>query len=298
MRTRIAALAAVTVLLLAACATRPGGGEPGPSASGEVAPGDPVGLVNLWRVSDAAGEDPDTWWRAEPGSYALIRPCGVVGGGWRASAHVFVAARPDSWHQACSDGSDRPSVPWLEQAVAYQSDGNGFRLLGADGRALATLTLDGVPGPIPGASDTYRQPPEVTDDVRAALGPPAALPDGLEPVTEQTLLGRWDVRPEDLTSFLGGTAGPVSPGLDPYPHLEVLDDGTWTGTDGCNGSGGAWTVDDDGWVLVTSGASTLMGCDGAPAPSWFASAERAGRDGDTLVLTDHAGVEIARLVRG
>lgn len=284
----------VGVLLLAGCASAKGGGTP-PAAGSE---SDPVDLVNLWRVT-ADGEGPDTWWRADAGSYDLIRPCGIVSGGWRATAHLFVASPPFSWHEDCSaDGNGQPSVPWLEQAITYERDGNGWRLLDADGTTLATLQVDGAPGPIEDAIDSFREPPEVTDELRAALAPPAPLPDGLTPVTAETLAGRWDVPAEDLVDFGTGALASMSPEKDPYPHLQVLDDGTWEGTDGCNGAGGVWAVDDDGWVLITSGASTEMGCDGAPAPSWFASAARAGLEGDTLVLTDHDGTEIARLVRG
>ncbi len=293
MRPRIATLV-VAVLLLAGCATS--GSEDDSDQPGGVSDGvnDPVGLVNLWRVTGAEGEDADTWWRADADGYDLIRPCGVLSGGWRATADQFLAGDPYSWHEACGETSSRPSVPWLVEAVAYQPDGDGWRLLAADGSVLATLRVDGTPGPIPSAGDSYREPPEVSDEVRAALAPPAPLPAGLDPVTSDTLVGRWDARAEDLTSInAGGTPSP-----NPYPYVEVLDDRTWTGTDGCNGSGGAWAVGDDGWLLITGGASTLMACDGAPVPAWFSSAARAGLDGDELVLTDHDGATIATLVRG
>ena len=48
---------AVALLLVAACGTGTAGGpeQPGPPAS---APGDPVDLVGLWTVREAAGEEP------------------------------------------------------------------------------------------------------------------------------------------------------------------------------------------------------------------------------------------------
>ncbi|MGO1279418.1 MAG: hypothetical protein ACTMIB_11995, partial [Cellulosimicrobium funkei] len=48
------------------------------------------------------------------------------------------------------------------------------------------------------------------------------------------------------------------------PHVVFREDGTWSGSDGCNGGGGAWALD----------------------------------DGGRLVLVGPDGTEIARLVRG
>lgn len=283
MRTRTAA-AVVAVLLLAGCAT-PRGGAPGGPPDADLPPGpsaDPVELVNLWRVSGAAGEGPETWLRLEVGGYQLWRDCGgFVEGGWRATGRAFVASEPFAALGTCGSG-EWPTVPWLSAAIAYEAHDDGWRLLGADGEVLATLSIDGAPEPVPNAADFYAEPPEVTDDVRAAFAEPAPLPDGMTPATWRDLVGRWTPTTWYATD----------------PHVELAADGTWTGSDGCNGSGGAWRADEGGRLLVTAGVSTLVGCDGAPVGSWLASAARAGLEFDELVLLDAEGAEIARLMRG
>jgi hypothetical protein len=58
-----------------------------------------------------------------------------------------------------------------------------------------------------------------------------------------------------------------------------------------------WREPDEGSVLATMGLTTLIGCDNVDVPSWFATARRAGFDGDVLVLSSGRGVEIARMRR-
>jgi hypothetical protein len=274
-------------LLLVGCATPREGGPDGSDRSGGGSGGaggaDPVELVNLWRVSGAEGEVVDTWLRLDVGSYQLWRDCGgFLEGGWAASGRVFVASAPFAVNAECMGaGDDWPTVPWLEDTRAYEAAGDGWRLLGADGAVLATLTIDGAPAPIPTAADFYAEPPEVTDEARESLAGPSALPGNLAPVTAEALIGRWV---------------PVG-GARNDPFAEFAADGTWTGSDGCNGSSGAWGVDDDGRLLTTGGPTTAMACDGAAVPNWATRAGRAGFDGEVLVLLDPEGAELGRLVR-
>ena len=86
----------------------------------------------------------------------------------------------------------------------------------------------------------------------------------------------------------------------PFPFLAFEDGRTWTGSDGCNGNGGGWMLDDGGRVLATAGPQTLMGCDGEDLAGALVSARRAGidlSDGEVLVLLDGDGTQRARLVR-
>jgi heat shock protein HslJ len=78
------------------------------------------------------------------------------------------------------------------------------------------------------------------------------------------------------------------------PYLTIRDDGSWAGSDGCNGVEGTWEVGGDGALTVEAGPSTLIACDGKPLPTLFANAASASvatmAGGDTLILVDDAGV--------
>ena len=112
-----------------------------------------------------------------------------------------------------------------------------------------------------------------------AAGPPP----GPRPATAEDLLGRW--YPADGTAH--GRA-----------FAEFAADGGWTGSDGCNGQRGTWTLrSDNGAFTGTAGPSTLIACENVPIARWIAEAGRVGIDGGDLVLSDADGTEQARLVR-
>ncbi len=148
---------------------------------------------------------------------------------------------------------------------------------------MASLTVDGAPVPIPTAAEFYTQPPELTDRVHEYFRAAAALPIGLAPATAAMLEGKWV---------------PVAYTVSTDPHALFEVDGTWTGSDGCNGGAGRWAVGADGEFLATSGPSTLIGCEGAPVPFWVSQATAAGINADGwLLLFDATGTEIGRLER-
>lgn len=97
------------------------------------------------------------------------------------------------------------------------------------------------------------------------------------------LLGRW-------VPVSGAGAGSPRP-----PFIEFRADGRWTGSDGCNGQGGRWTLGRDGALHATANPSTMMACDGEPVGRWVTSAARAGFVRGELVLRSAAGVEQGRL---
>ncbi|MDT0163969.1 META domain-containing protein [Actinotalea sp. AC32] len=122
----------------------------------------------------------------------------------------------------------------------------------------------------------------MTDRTREVLASPATLPAGLVAPERDALVGRWVAD---------------APVADDEPHVDLTADGTYTGSDGCNGAGGRWGLGADGRFLATSGPMTAIGCDGAPVPTWVATARRAGMDGESLVLLDADGGELGRLSR-
>jgi len=127
----------------------------------------PLGVVtlslNLWRVSDAAGEAPDTWLRIDLGEFQLWRHCGMISGSWSATDTLFLASVTSSG-DACTAAGAVPTVDWLEGASTYRRTGAGWELAGANGAPLATLTIDGAPKPITSVTEFYTQPPVVTDE--------------------------------------------------------------------------------------------------------------------------------------
>lgn len=283
-RRRAWAVSIAAVVALSGCGTPLEGGRPqAPIGIESIDPTAiaPETLVGLWRVRDAEGEAPETWLRLAGGSYQLWRDCGFVEGAWSASSdRLFVASTPFAAVSDCGGGI--PSVPWLEavREVAPIDDG-GWELRGAAGEPVATLVVDGAPEPIANAADFYAAPPEVDGQVRDRLRDPAPVPDGLTPATRDQLPGRWV---------------PVG-AMHTDAHVDLADDGTYTGSDGCNGASGAWAAGDGGRFLATSGLSTMIGCDGAQVPGWLGTAGRAAFDGELLVLLDADGAELGRLVR-
>jgi heat shock protein HslJ len=104
------------------------------------------------------------------------------------------------------------------------------------------------------------------------------------PATESDLVGSW----------VTGETYATAPN---EPYLTFSDDGSWKGSDGCNGGAGSWSVGADGAITATaSGFSTLIGCEGAPLPKYLTSSRAAYLDGDSLVLADDAGETLVTLV--
>jgi heat shock protein HslJ len=121
-------------------------------------------------------------------------------------------------------------------------------------------------------------------------GPPTAgattsgTPASGTPATAAQLVGTW---------VLDATID-----VPTRPFLTVVGDGTWTGSDGCNGVRGTWLLGGDGELTVEAGPSTLIYCDGKPLPRLFATAKRASVDGGQLTLVDGTGAILATLIRG
>ena len=78
------------------------------------------------------------------------------------------------------------------------------------------------------------------------------------------------------------------------PWLVFEEDGSFNGSDGCNGVFGSYTVSGDTVSLDDMG-STLMFCEGVD--TWLSEAASARVDGDTLIVRDQAETEIGTLER-
>lgn len=288
-------LAALAALVLVGCGeiAQPGGGGgvEGSATQTTSSPAhaiDPLLLVGIWQLH-GTDEPPGTVLRLDARELSLWRACGAVFGSWRADDEgLFVADAGQSGDDGCF-GPNATALtmrpPWLVAATQFRADGDLRLLLDADGDVTARLEpVSGSPT-VESARSPFQDPPVVDSRARQALATPAALPGRLSPATRASLVGRW-----------------VPTGADDVerprvPFLQLQADGSWTSSDGCNGSLGRWAVGADGRVLATSGVSTAIGCHNIPVDQWWTEAGRAGFDGGTLVLFGTDGHELGRLDR-
>ena len=270
MRSRSIALLAVAALVLSGC-----------SATLVTAPAEPelppLGLVGMWRV-DAPTEDAETWLRVEDG-FVLHRADCIIDGGWLATDTMFTASHL-SYRGPCVD-EPFDGLPWLAGAVGYRASGDGWQLLDADGEITATLTNDGWPEGISDARAEELSPPRVSDALRESYRAAPDLPDGLDPVTVDDLLGRWV---------------PTVP-TDASPFLEFSEGSVVSTSDGCNDTESRWMLSDAGRLLTTGFVTTLVGCDGVAMAELLADTVVAGLDPDgSLHLLNAEGSELVALV--
>ena len=293
---RTLCILAATLVLLSGCAVEPQPAEPAPietftpadnTETGDAETTDAVQLVDLWRVTEADGAGTETFLRLDATGLIAWTDCGTAQGSWRASGTAFVA---DIWGE--SGGADclrdaatrttAPSLGWLYAASRFRITADGAELLGSDGATVAVLRVDGAPPSNPNMTDDYLERPERTADDASRFAVPAPLPGGMRPAAASELTARWEAE----GSFAADT-----------PFAEFRADGTWSGSDGCNGGGGRWSLGDGGVLLATSGASTLIGCDGIGVPGLVAATGRVGIVDGKLVLVDAGGVELQTLAR-
>jgi hypothetical protein len=245
--------------------------------------GEPWRLIGSWSVT-ADGEEPGTVLRIDGHNVSLWRRCGQLEGGWQADRSGLFVADLSGASESC-----HPEVPyapaWLRSAAAFDLRASGPRLLDADGTVVARLTPGGRPTAGPDMLASLADPPTVTAADRHAFADPAPVPSGLQPADRASLVGRWLPLPADNVQ------------RPQRPMLDLRADGTWTSSDGCNGTLGRWTTGDGGLVLATVGFTTQMGCTNVNVAATFFTASRAAFDGTVLVLLDANGKETGRLVK-
>ena len=240
---------------------------------------DPLGLVNLWRVSGAEGEGVDTWLRVDALHFELWRDCGIVSGAWRTNGHMFEA----STSAASAECSATMDVAWLRSASSFRATADGWELTDAVGEVVATLTIDGAPAPIDSAAVFYTEPPVITDATREAVRQPVSLPDGLAPATGDDLIGLWVPVGDD------GSGG---------PNVFFDQGGTWKNSADCGGGSGTWATDGQGAFLSSAPVShSLVACATASVTYAVEEAKSVALDGDTLRLIDGDGTELMQLER-
>jgi len=247
---------------------------------------DPTTLVGSWLVVDAAGAEPGTVLRIGE-DLSLWQRCGYRMGSWRVGGVSLFAASLEGGDGSCFSSATDVTPAWLAAAADYAVDTTGVTLMARDGSVVARLRPGGRPTPGPNLAPSLADPPTLTAALKAWLAAPAPLPAALTAATRAQLVGAW----------VATGPRPSTSGMQHTPAGATLrDDGTYSATDGCNGTSGRWEADADG-LVVTGGFSTLVGCDNVDVPHWLSTATTAGFDGATLVLVDKDGHELGRLAR-
>lgn len=278
----------VAWLMLSSCgadeaADRSLGGDPSDGPAPRGGSGLPSQLVGQWEVQ-GVDVKPGTVLTLAAGEARVFLRCGLIYGSWDAlPGGTFIA---QTWGRSGDCGSDArpPEEPtWLTRAFAFVVSGPDRELLGQDGRVTATLRAATARPQAPqSAIASVTQPPVLTAADRERLDRrPPSFPAGVRPAEAAELVGTWVLPGED------------GAGRN-WPHATFGSDGTWFGSDGCNGQGGRWALA-AGALLTGSGIQTAIGCENIAVLS---GAVLAAFDGETLVLIGEQGQEIRRAVRG
>ncbi|MGW1346593.1 META domain-containing protein [Kribbella sp. NPDC002412] len=119
---------------------------------------------------------------------------------------------------------------------------------------------------------------------------PVATPSVQAPPSAESVAGTWrPVQMAGLTSLK--TERPDD------PVVEFRADGTWTGSDGCNGLQGTYTIGQRGEFTAKAGPQRLIGCDNVPHTAVLQGAKRITLDADTLKFFAADGRELASYAR-
>lgn len=278
MAARVWAALAVVGVLLTGCASSSRGGEadkPGKVPDKVVATPSNQGLVGDWKVEGTEVE-PGTIVRLD-GDLTMWTSCGQWMGGWRADDAGMFTGMVHGWQgDDCQPPHDGDPTPrWLREVVGYRMAGSTAELLDIAGEVAVRLTPASAPADAPKPSDA--------DPFQSGARSATPLPGDVTQADRSALVGRW--APE------GAPASAPEP-----PFIEIADDGSWTGSDGCNGMNGRWSVGEAGSFGAASGPVTAIGCDGVDVGAAMVKATRAGFVGESLKLFDAAGTELISLV--
>ncbi|MFN8168650.1 MAG: hypothetical protein U0S36_07680 [Candidatus Nanopelagicales bacterium] len=297
MRGRVLVVCACAVLV-AACGTTSvtdvgsGAPSPSPTASGSPSPssspsaqgGDVLGLIGNWTAT-GPGVERGTVVTIDADEMRIWTRCGLTSASWDADPSGLFAADITSWSNDCFTA--RARWPWAVSAHSWSRASDAVELRATTGEVTARLEPGGTPTTGPDVAAELGSPRPLTAEDRRRLGAHPALPPGLAPAAADDLVGTWVVAP---TASAAGVD-------DLGPGVEVDADGTWSGTDGCNGGDGSWTLGPDGAFIATLGPMSAVGCPGPSVPYWMSEARRVGLAGSALVLVGRDGKELGRLVR-
>lgn len=156
---------------------------------------------------------------------------------------------------------------------------------GAAAVAVAAIAVVGF-----GLAGSHNQPTQPAQPPVAGGQAPAAERATPQILTAQTVSGTW--RPLEITGVKSLRAARPQD-----PVLTLRPDGTWVGSDGCNGLQGTYTIGQRGAFSATSGPQHMIGCDNVPHTGVLTSAKRVAVDGDTLQFFGADGRQLASYAR-
>lgn len=108
--------------------------------------------------------------------------------------------------------------------------------------------------------------------------------------TAQTVVGTW--RPVRLNGFTTLKAARPDD-----PTITFKADGTWVGSDGCNGLQGTYSIGQRGEFTSKSGLQRMVGCDNVPHTAVLKATKRITSDKNGLTFYAGDGQEVARYAR-
>lgn len=252
----------------------------------------PSDLVGQWSVK-AEGEEAGAILTIGADEYpylVVFRTCGHLSGPWAARRDGLFVGAVFGGSSKCFRKASQAIAPvdplWIRDAVRFAGDGDRRVLIDGQDRVLATLTPGPRPSPPKDAGASLADPPVLTAERKAQLDAvPTAVPSGVRPADVTSLLGEWVLPDRPAISR--------HEGVPSYPMLRFNNDGSWTGSDGCNASGGRWRVT-NGDLILLSGGTTDVGCENIDLA---ADVALAGFRGGTLELFDAGGTQLRSLVR-
>ena len=119
---------------------------------------------------------------------------------------------------------------------------------------------------------------------------PAASTSVQAPPSAESVSGTW--RPVQLAGYKS-----LAVERPDDPVLVFRPDGTWGGSDGCNGLQGTYSIGQRGEFTATVGMQRLIGCENVPHTGVLKAAKRLALDGDTLAFYGADGRELAKYAR-
>ncbi|MET9318153.1 META domain-containing protein [Kribbella sp. NPDC003505] len=167
-------------------------------------------------------------------------------------------------------------------AGARRAQRRTWMVSGAAAAAVAAIAVAGFG--LAGSQNKPTQPPVATGE---ATAPARATAQAL---SAQAVAGKWRA-----TAMLGTRTLKSSRPEDPV--LVFKADGTWTGSDGCNGLQGTYTIGQRGSFTATVGPQHLVGCENVPHTGVLHAAKRIAVSGDTLQFFDADGRQLASYAR-
>ncbi len=263
-------LGVLTAVVVASDEQSPAAPRTSPSVTGQ----DPQELVGAWQVMGDAAIDGRAL-RLHPGGRVSLREgaC-VLGGSWSATPTGLMIMSISSATNECRDLDD--AFDYFKGVQRYQLMADAVRLNTVSGSTVAVLS--------------EHAPPADPDEMFVPRDTAPDLPVGVQaPSLEVLTAGRWIP-----VETVGSDRWPDRT----RPNAEFDSDGTWHGSDGCNGLGDRWSIDvDTGEWLAGIGGQTEIGCDNVDVSGVVGPARAVGLDGHELVFYGADGQELGRFTR-